>query len=68
MYVAVVGVINGPSDLVCELGSLDLRLDRADTVVLVLDGVVVATGRHRELLRDDPRYRSVVTREEVTSP
>ena len=44
-----------------------LVLDRADTVVLVLDGVVVATGRHRELLRDDPRYRSVVTREEVTS-
>jgi ABC-type multidrug transport system fused ATPase/permease subunit len=45
-----------------------LVLDRADTVVLVLDGVVAATGRHRELLRDDPRYRSVVTREEVTSP
>jgi hypothetical protein len=34
----------------------------------VLDGRVVATGRHRQLLRDDPRYRAVVTREEVTSP
>jgi len=45
-----------------------LVLDRADTVLLVLDGRVAASGRHRELLRDDPSYRSVVTREEVTSP
>jgi ABC-type multidrug transport system fused ATPase/permease subunit len=45
-----------------------LVLDRADTVSLVLDGRVVATGRHRDLLHDDPRYRAVVTREEVTSP
>jgi ABC-type multidrug transport system fused ATPase/permease subunit len=45
-----------------------LVLDRADEVALVLDGRVVATGRHRQLLRDDPRYRAVVTREEVTSP
>jgi hypothetical protein len=37
-------------------------------VSLVLDGRVVATGRHRALLHDEPRYRAVVTREEVTSP
>jgi ABC-type multidrug transport system fused ATPase/permease subunit len=42
-----------------------LVLDRADTVSLVLDGRVVATGRHRQLLHDEPRYRAVVTREEV---
>jgi ABC-type multidrug transport system fused ATPase/permease subunit len=45
-----------------------LVLDRADDVALVLDGRVVATGRHRQLLHEDPRYRAVVTREEVTSP
>ena len=50
------------------LTSSPLVLDHADVVVLVVDGVVVATGRHRELLRDDARYRAVVTREEVTSP
>ena len=44
-----------------------LVLDQADQVVLVLDGRVVATGRHRALLRDEPRYRAVVTREEVTA-
>ena len=44
-----------------------LVLDQADRVVLVLDGRVVATGRHRALLRDEPRYRAVVTREEVTA-
>ena len=44
-----------------------LVLDQADTVALVLDGVVVATGRHRQLLHDEPRYRAVVTREEVAS-
>jgi ABC-type multidrug transport system fused ATPase/permease subunit len=44
-----------------------LVLDQADTVLLVLDGQVAAEGRHRELLRNDPRYRAVVTREEVTS-
>ncbi|MBI1378459.1 MAG: ATP-binding cassette domain-containing protein [Frankiales bacterium] len=45
------------------LTSSPLVLDRADRVALVLDGRVVATGRHRELLRDDPAYRAVVTRE-----
>jgi ABC-type multidrug transport system fused ATPase/permease subunit len=49
------------------LTSSPLMLDRADVVVLVLDGVVVASGRHRALLRDDPRYRAVITREEVTA-
>ncbi len=44
-----------------------LVLDQADTVLLVLEGRVAAEGRHRELLRSDPRYRAVVTREEVTS-
>jgi ABC-type multidrug transport system fused ATPase/permease subunit len=44
-----------------------LVLDQADTVALVLDGIVAATGRHRELLRSSAAYRSVVTREEVTS-
>jgi ABC-type multidrug transport system fused ATPase/permease subunit len=44
-----------------------LVLDQADRVVLVLDGRVVATGRHRTLLRDEPRYRAVITREEVTA-
>jgi ABC-type multidrug transport system fused ATPase/permease subunit len=49
------------------LTSSPLALDAADRVSLVVDGVVVATGRHRALLRDEPRYRAVVTREEVTS-
>ena len=50
------------------LTSSPLMLDRADVVVLVVDGVVAATGRHRALLRDDAMYRAVVTREEVTTP
>ena len=41
-----------------------LVLDRADTVVLVADGRVQATGTHRELLRTDAAYRDVVTRGE----
>jgi ABC-type multidrug transport system fused ATPase/permease subunit len=49
------------------LTSSPLMLDRADVVVLVVDGVVAATGRHRALLRDDATYRAVVTREEVTA-
>ena len=50
------------------LTSSPLVLDQADHVVLVLDGVVVASGRHRQLLREDARYRAVVTREEVITP
>ncbi len=43
--------------------SSPLLLDRADRVVLVHDGEVVAVGVHRELVHHDPRYRAVVTRE-----
>ncbi len=41
-----------------------LLLDRADTVVYVEDGRVVAEGVHRELLRDNAAYRETVTRGE----
>jgi ABC-type multidrug transport system fused ATPase/permease subunit len=40
-----------------------LVLDRADRVMLVEDGRIVAEGRHRELLRSSHAYRSVVTRD-----
>ncbi|KJK57968.1 ABC transporter transmembrane domain-containing protein [Saccharothrix sp. ST-888] len=40
-----------------------LLLDRADTVLLVHQGRVAATGSHRELLRSCPQYRAVVTRD-----
>ncbi|MEU4264582.1 ABC transporter ATP-binding protein [Streptomyces sp. NPDC025273] len=43
--------------------SSPLLLDLADRVVLVHRGTVVAAGSHRDLLRDEPRYRAVVTRE-----
>ncbi|MGW2962663.1 ABC transporter transmembrane domain-containing protein [Streptomyces sp. NPDC001220] len=43
--------------------SSPLLLDRADRVVLVHEGEVEAVGVHRELVRTDPRYRAVVTRE-----
>ncbi|MGW4081841.1 ABC transporter transmembrane domain-containing protein [Streptomyces sp. NPDC004822] len=43
--------------------SSPLLLDRADRVVLVHEGEVVAVGVHRELLDSEPRYRTVVTRE-----
>jgi ABC-type multidrug transport system fused ATPase/permease subunit len=43
--------------------SSPLLLDRADRVTLVHEGEVVAVGAHRELVRKDPRYRAVVTRE-----
>jgi putative ABC transport system ATP-binding protein len=43
--------------------SSPLILDRADRVVLVHEGEAVAIGAHRELLRSEPRYRAVVTRE-----
>ncbi|MFG1806666.1 ABC transporter transmembrane domain-containing protein [Streptomyces sp. NPDC049040] len=45
------------------LTSSPLVLDRADRVVFVDEGTAVATGSHHELLRADPRYRAVVTRE-----
>ncbi|MFJ8861370.1 ABC transporter transmembrane domain-containing protein [Streptomyces sp. NPDC102451] len=43
--------------------SSPLLLDLADRVVLLHAGTVMAAGTHRELLRDEPRYRAVVTRE-----
>lgn len=46
--------------------SSPLLLDRAERVVLVHEGEVVAAGAHRELLCAEPRYRAVVTRETGT--
>ncbi|MFD9291969.1 ABC transporter transmembrane domain-containing protein [Streptomyces sp. NPDC060030] len=43
--------------------SSPLLLDLADRVVLVHGGTVVAAGTHRGLLRHEPLYRAVVTRE-----
>ncbi|WP_457519262.1 ABC transporter transmembrane domain-containing protein [Streptomyces sp. TE33382] len=43
--------------------SSPLLLDLADRVVLVHEGTVMAVGTHRELLRAEPHYRAVVTRE-----
>lgn len=43
--------------------SSPLLLDLADRVALVHGGRVVAAGTHRALLRDEARYRAVVTRE-----
>ncbi|MFF9479778.1 ABC transporter transmembrane domain-containing protein [Streptomyces sp. NPDC014733] len=40
-----------------------LMLDRADQVVFLRDGVLVAAAPHRELLRTCPAYRAVVTRD-----
>ncbi|MFF2542177.1 ABC transporter transmembrane domain-containing protein [Kitasatospora sp. NPDC058063] len=46
-----------------------LLLDRADRVVLLQEGRVVAAGPHRELMRTEPAYRAVVTRgDEVAAP
>ena len=42
-----------------------LVLDQADVVLLVENGQVAATGRHRELLRESDAYRDVVTRGEA---
>lgn len=44
--------------------SSPLVLDRADRVVFVHEGLAVAEGTHRELLRLRPDYREVVTRGE----
>ncbi|MFI8074562.1 ABC transporter transmembrane domain-containing protein [Streptomyces sp. NPDC086033] len=43
--------------------SSPLLLEHADRVVLVHEGEVAAVGVHRELVREEPRYRAVVTRE-----
>ncbi|MFM9590406.1 ABC transporter transmembrane domain-containing protein [Streptomyces scabiei] len=43
--------------------SSPLLLDLAERVVLVHEGKAAAVGLHRDLVRDEPRYRAVVTRE-----
>ncbi|MGW7522952.1 ABC transporter transmembrane domain-containing protein [Streptomyces sp. NPDC054783] len=40
-----------------------LMLDRADTVVFLVDGKVAATGPHRRLLTAEPGYRALVARD-----
>ncbi|KUL54258.1 ABC transporter transmembrane domain-containing protein [Streptomyces sp. NRRL S-1521] len=45
------------------LTSSPLLLDRAERVVFLTDGAVVAVGAHRDLMHSEPRYRAVVTRE-----
>jgi ABC-type multidrug transport system fused ATPase/permease subunit len=40
-----------------------LLLDRVDEVIFVAAGRVVATGKHRELLDSEARYRRTVTRQ-----
>ncbi|MFF7967876.1 ABC transporter ATP-binding protein [Streptomyces sp. NPDC007903] len=45
------------------LTSSPLLLDHADDVVFLHEGEVAATGKHRELIGTEPRYRAVVTRE-----
>jgi ABC-type multidrug transport system fused ATPase/permease subunit len=42
-----------------------LVLDRADRVVLLVDGAVRASGTHRELMRSSPAYHDLVTRGEA---
>ncbi|MEV5960874.1 ABC transporter ATP-binding protein [Kribbella sp. NPDC051952] len=44
--------------------SSPLMLDRAERVVFVPDGRVVAVGTHHDLVHNNPHYRAVVTREE----
>ncbi|MEU9117175.1 ABC transporter ATP-binding protein [Streptomyces sp. NPDC048483] len=39
-----------------------LLLDQADTVYYLVDGLVAAVGGHRDLLRDEPGYRQLVSR------
>ncbi|MEW2157441.1 ABC transporter ATP-binding protein [Streptomyces sp. NPDC007189] len=40
-----------------------LLLDRADTVVFLVDGKVAASGPHRRLLATEPGYRALVARD-----
>ncbi|SCG67210.1 ABC transporter ATP-binding protein [Micromonospora humi] len=52
----------GRTTLVCTTSPL--MLGRAEHVVFVEDGKVVAEGRHEELLAAEPRYAATVSREE----
>lgn len=45
--------------------SSPLVLDAVDEVAFLVEGRVVATGPHRDLLRTHPDYHAVVTREEA---
>ena len=45
------------------ISSSPLLLDRADEVVFLAGGRVVAIGRHRDLLETEPLYRATVTRD-----
>jgi ABC-type multidrug transport system fused ATPase/permease subunit len=40
-----------------------LVLDQADTIHYLADGKTVATGTHRELLQEEPGYRTLVARD-----
>lgn len=53
----------GRTTVVCTTSPL--VLDRADHVVYVEQGRVVAEGQHRTLLATHPRYTATVTREET---
>ncbi|MFJ8149460.1 ABC transporter transmembrane domain-containing protein [Streptomyces sp. NPDC096048] len=44
-------------------GTSPLVLDRADVVHYLVDGKVMATGGHRELLATEPGYRALVARD-----
>ncbi|HWD81249.1 MAG TPA: ATP-binding cassette domain-containing protein, partial [Kribbella sp.] len=44
--------------------SSPLVLDRADEVIVLLDGKVSAANTHAALLRSDPHYRDLVSRNE----
>jgi ABC-type multidrug transport system fused ATPase/permease subunit len=56
------GVRRGRTTVVCTTSPL--VLDRADHVIYVAAGRVVAEGTHRDLLADRPDYAAVVTRGE----
>jgi ABC-type multidrug transport system fused ATPase/permease subunit len=45
------------------LTSSPLLLDRVDEVIFVAAGRVVAVGKHRQLLEEQPQYRNTVTRQ-----
>lgn len=44
-----------------------LLLDRIQTVAYLEEGKVIATGAHRDLLTEEPRYAATVTRGEAVS-